>query len=109
MGFAAEEGGAEIWGASHSGDTTGGKKWAAHGTQNTNILGGKRGSRGELGEVMSQKMRGELQTGGKTSEPWDFSVISRFGQSSLRSLVGMDLRDSWEVKKRDSEILPGRR
>ena len=28
-------------GASHPGDTTGEKKWAAYGTQNTNILGAR--------------------------------------------------------------------
>lgn len=62
---------------------------------------GKRSLEGNLERVMSQKMREELQTGGgKHQSPWDFSVISRFGQSSLRSLVGMDLRDNWEVKKK---------
>ena len=71
---------------------------------------GKRSLEGNLERVMFQKMREELQTGGgEHQSPWDLSVISRFGQSSLRSVVGVDLRDSWEVRKGDSEILLGRR
>ena len=71
---------------------------------------GKRSLEGNLEKVMSWKMREELQTGGgKHESRWDLLVISRFGQSSLRSMVGVDLRDSWEVKKGDSEILLGRR